>query len=183
MVSNSLQDKKYEVVASQSSKLGRFEIVLDTIAEGTKRYPFSYIKQKPSVCVLPLVEDNVLFIRQYRHSLSEYMLEIPGGGIRDGEDPRDIAIKELKEETGYSCYSLDYLGKYYPSPGSSNEITYLYAANCYKMGNPNKEPLEYIETQLIPKTEVEYKIICGDIKHGMTLVAWLYYKMKEKNVN
>ena len=44
--------------------------------------------------------DNVLTVKQYRYVFSRVLEEIPAGKLERGEDPREAAIRELKEETG-----------------------------------------------------------------------------------
>lgn len=54
-------------------------------------------------------QDDVLVVR---HSYRP-RLDVPGGGIRRGEAPRDAALRELHEETGVCAVAEDlrYLGR------------------------------------------------------------------------
>ncbi len=169
------EDREYHVIASNTMHLGRFQIRLDTVKENGKCYPYSYVDQKDSVGILAFEGEKVILIRQYRHSINSYEYEIPGGGIDEGEEPLQVAYREMLEETGYSIIQMDELGIYYPSPGSSNEKCYLYLARCQKERIPETEPLEYIET--IPVDEMVFTqwIREGIFKHSMGLVAWLKY--------
>ena len=45
-------------------------------------------------------KDKVLLVRQYRYSLDEYIYEFPAGLVDPGEDFRQAAVREVKEETG-----------------------------------------------------------------------------------
>lgn len=172
-------EKKYIVVDSKTTRLGRFQIRLDTVDEKGKRYPYSYIEQKNSVGILGLYEDKIILIKQYRHSLNSYEYEIPGGGIEGNENPTQVAYREMLEETGYEIESIDELGTYYPSPGSSNELCYLFFAKCIKKKEPSTEPLEYINVELFNKKDFVNMIETGLFKHSMGLVAWLKYEMKK----
>lgn len=55
-------------------------------------------------------EKKIILVRQYRPAVKEYTLEFPCGAINDGENAEDAAARELHEETGYRCGSLNYLG-------------------------------------------------------------------------
>lgn len=170
-------DRKYHVVESQTSRLGRFQIRLDMVEENGEQYPYSYVMQKGSVGILGFEGDQLILIRQYRHSISRYEYEIPGGGVELGEEPTDVAFREMMEETGYSIESMEELGTYYPSPGSSNEICHLFVAQCKKEREPISEPLEYIDTILVDEKAFNEMIQDGSFKHSMGLVAWLKFTM------
>ena len=172
-------DKTYNVTCSEKVQLGRFTIVLDSVEQNGKVYPYSYVDQKKSVGVLGMIDDKIILVRQYRHSLKSYEYEIPGGGIELGEKPLDVASRELLEETGYRIKRIDELGSYYPSPGSSNEICFLFFAECEKGESPQREPLEYMDTELLRMEDFVEMVRNGSFKHSMGLVAWLRYCLKQ----
>ena len=171
----------YKVLATKYATLGRFRIRLDTVNKDDNLYSYSYIEQKNSVGILAFVDNNIILIKQYRHSLGSYEYEIPGGGVEINDDPLTTAKNELVEETGYQVDHIEALGEFYPSPGSSNEVCYLFLASCSKSTFNNLEPLELISVELISESELEKKIFGGKIKHSMCLVSWLLYKMRKKN--
>ncbi|MBO4915804.1 MAG: NUDIX hydrolase, partial [Oscillospiraceae bacterium] len=63
-------------------------------------------------------DDNVLTVKQYRYPFSRVMEEIPAGKLEKGEDPREAALRELKEETGATPKRFTELGEFIPSPGA-----------------------------------------------------------------
>ncbi len=116
------------------------------------------------------------FIKQKRvppilHGISEPILEIPAGKIDQGETPREAANREAFEETGYSTEkSLNYIGKFFPSPGVWNEVVYLYYAKVYNKdkissgGGIDNEDIEVVE---LSTTEIKGQ----EILDGKTLIA------------
>lgn len=176
-------DRKYNVVKSEKTSLGRFTIQMDSVEENGNLYPYSFVNAKDSVGVLAFCEDKIILVRQYRHALGTYEYEIPGGSIEPGESPESVANRELLEETGYEVTSLKPLGPFYPSPGSVRETCYLFSAVCKKVHKPEREPLEYMETVLFNKSEFMEVIRNGSFKHSMGLVAWLKYEVKTENAN
>lgn len=54
-------------------------------------------------------QHEVLLVREFRPGPEEWLLELPGGNVDQGEDPSLAASRELLEETGYSA-TLRYVG-------------------------------------------------------------------------
>ena len=177
-----MKEKRYEIVRSEISSLGRFSIQMDYVSEQGEIYPYSYVKCKDSVGVLAFYEGMIVLEKQYRHAFGSYELEIPGGAIELGENPEVTAARELAEETGYIATKLEKLGVYYPTPGSSDECSYLYLAKCESVRLSKKEPLEYMEIMLVTPEDFVQLIKNNVFKHSMGIVAWLkYVLMGEKN--
>lgn len=44
---------------------------------------------------------EILLQKQYRPPIDKVVIEVPAGLIDEGETPRECAVRELKEETGF----------------------------------------------------------------------------------
>lgn len=71
-------------------------------------------------------DDKILFVRQYRHGAGKVLLELPAGVVEQGEDPKDGAIREMLEETGYAFDNIEYICELYANPATSGNVTYTY---------------------------------------------------------
>ena len=47
-------------------------------------------------------DEKMVMVRQFRKPAERMMLEVPAGKIDPGEQPLEAALRELKEETGYT---------------------------------------------------------------------------------
>lgn len=87
------------------------------------------------VAIVALDEnDNILTVKQYRYVFSRVLEEIPAGKLERGEDPREAALRELKEETGATPARMIDLGKLLVSPGCYSEVLHLYLAEGLAFG-------------------------------------------------
>ncbi|MFT5290592.1 MAG: ADP-ribose pyrophosphatase [Planctomycetota bacterium] len=111
-----------------------------------------------AVAVLPLLDDgNVILVRQYRHAIGDWLLEIPAGRLEPGEAPAEAAIRELEEETGYRAKNLVSLGNLLPAPGFCSESLALFAASDLSVvpgGGLAMDADEEIELVRIPLADV-----------------------------
>ncbi len=86
--------------------------------------------------VILAVDDGcVLLIEQYRVPLGARTIELPAGLVGDeaeGESIEAAAIKELREETGWTAERVERLGRFASSPGMVSETFELVRATGLK---------------------------------------------------
>lgn len=169
------QKRPYVVTSHQEYEIGRFTIVKDTIQIAGKEYPYSYEKAADCACVLPVIGDDVILIRQYRHSLNEWLYEIPAGGL-EGDSPKEAAGRELAEETGYVAEKMIYLGACPISQGTSTAKAYLYAAACKEKRRQKLDATELIETKRFSRSCFEKMIETHEFSHMAGIAAWHLYQ-------
>eukprot|EP00241_Pyramimonas_parkeae_P022947 CAMPEP_0114290952 /NCGR_PEP_ID=MMETSP0059-20121206/8222_1 /TAXON_ID=36894 /ORGANISM="Pyramimonas parkeae, Strain CCMP726" /LENGTH=217 /DNA_ID=CAMNT_0001412407 /DNA_START=50 /DNA_END=703 /DNA_ORIENTATION=+ len=79
-----------------------------------------------AVCVFCIVKkkgegSKLVVVKQFRPPLGKFTVELPAGLIDEGESFQEAALRELKEETGYSGRIVGSSGVQYLSPGLTNE--------------------------------------------------------------
>ena len=99
-------------------------------------------------------ENKVVLVRQYRKAVEKELWEIPAGKIEIGENPKECAIRELKEETGYSAENMKLIHKFYTSAGFSNQKIYIFLAENLIQGERDLDEDEFLEVHEIDKDEV-----------------------------
>ena len=73
--------------------------------------PYYRINSPDGVIVLAITTSGrLILVRQFRPALGDYTLEFPAGGIDHGESPTAAAHRELIEETGFRCETLESVG-------------------------------------------------------------------------
>ena len=121
-------------------------------------------------------EGKMVMVRQYRKPAGHVMLEAPAGKIDPGEQPQQAALRELKEETGYTPGKIEFLTKFYPPVGYSEEILYLYLCTELTPGETNFDENEAIEVEEISIEKLYKMILDGDIEDAKTIIAILMIK-------
>ena len=134
-----------------------------------------YCRHNGAVAVVPLTNDGcVVCVRQYRYALGRVTLEIPAGKFDYiGEDHREAALRELKEETGYTPGKLTDIGSLATSPALLTEIIYCYLAEDMTPGETSPDEDEFLELAHIPLEEMVDMILRGEIKDSKTQAAVL----------
>ena len=137
------------------------------------------IEHPGGVCVAALNEQNeLLFVRQYRHPYREILLELPAGKLSPGEDPLECGKRELKEETGADAGHYESLGSLYPSPGYCGEIIHMYYASDLMYGEMMPDEDEFLEVERIPLKKAVQMVLDNEIADSKTQTAVL--KVAEK---
>ena len=143
------------------------------LPDGTECYR-EVCEHPGGVGVLPITkEGEVILVRQFRYPYGETLLEIPAGKLDHGpdEDPAGCAVRELKEETGFTAGRMVALGKSYPSPGFLTEILHAYCALDLVPGESQPDEGEFVEVVRLPIREVERQIASGELCDGKTMIA------------
>ena len=170
------KNSPYKVINSEVHNIGRVTVVKDTFLIDGTEYPYTYIINRDSVCIIPIIDDQVIVIEQYRHTLDKWMLEFPAGGIDDSESSEAAAKRELEEETGYISKELIYMGEYYMNQGISSAKCELFFAKCTRKRENHLEKTEFIRTKLIPISQFCELIYNNQFKLLIGIAGW--YKAK-----
>ena len=139
---------------------------LQTMWEGKyiramKRGRWEYVSRTNSVgaaVILAEHEGKVILVEQYRVPVGARCLELPAGLVGDEEAHATVestAIKELEEETGFTCDRVERLGDFHSSPGMVAESFSLVRAHgVRKVGDGGGTEHEEIEVHLIAREDI-----------------------------
>ena len=122
-------------------------------------------------------ENNIILIKQFRHPIGKFIYELPAGKLNLNEDPLECAVRELKEETGYSAKNWKKIISFYTSPGYSSEMLHIYLATGLVAGLQELELGEkHIQVLTMNINEAIQKIKSEDIIDGKTVIGILLGK-------
>jgi ADP-ribose pyrophosphatase len=159
------------------------KVRVDTVltAEG-RRSTREIVQRSDCVAVVAIDgDDNVLLEKQYRQAVGKELLEIPAGGIDEGEEPEEAVVREMREETGLRPRKVEKLGGFYSSPGYTSEYLYLYLATDLVPDPLSAEDTAGIEIMRVPPGGVSGLIASGKIEDAKSIAGLLYYREYLKN--
>ena len=131
-------------------------------------------EHSPSVCIVPIDDDgNVVLVRQYRKPVESDLLEVPAGGIEEGEVSDEAVQRELQEEIGYTAGNLRHLSSFWLAPGWCTENMHAYLATDLAPSSLEADDDEFISVVRVPLAETPKLIGDGQIQDAKSISALL----------
>ena len=177
-------DKKASPGCVESARAYTGKII--SLDVDTVRFPdgstgkLEMIRHPGASAVVPFLSDprgadpQILLIRQYRYAADGYLYEIPAGRLDPGEDPRDCAARELKEETGCTAKQLEYLLTMYTTPGFTDEKIHVFMATGLASGETKHEADEFLDLHPVLLSKALEMVQAGAIRDGKTALGLLF---------
>jgi ADP-ribose pyrophosphatase len=158
------------------------EVVTDHVQTPTRPKPRSWTiaHRKAAVIVAPITADGkIVLIRQERIPIRSAIWEMPAGQIdnreADGDEIKKVALRELREETGYELAAggeLIALGHYFSSPGFTDEHGYFFLARPVRrcaQGAAQDETESILDCRAFSVSEIRQMIADNEIRDANTL--------------
>jgi len=109
----------------------------DVIYPNGNRAEVEIVEHNGGVCIAAQPDPaSIVLVRQYRPAIGRELWEVPAGKLDGDEAPAAAARRELIEETGYRCSTLEQVRTFYSAPGFCGELLYLFSAGGLTAGAP-----------------------------------------------
>lgn len=163
---------------------------MDALTDSGKSFDYYFVSRNPGdrikvktgstvaegVVIYPIWHDDpgkIVLIRQYRYPLGCYIYELPAGLIDENETADMAAVREMKEETGFSFEVYKEGQEYYNRPFYMG-AGYTDEASCavfgYAEGKWNRQEMEETESiSVILADKDEVKRILKDEKVSLRM--------------
>ena len=155
-----------------------WDVVRDTFPYNDEVLSRDYVDHTGAVAVVALNErDEVMMIRQYRHSIRTVNWEIPAGLLDiPGEDPLVCGKRELAEEADLEADHWEFLTTLNTTPGGSNEFIHIYVAtglrslthDYFRTGEEAD-----LEMRFVPLRDAVEAAVTGKIRNQIAVTALL----------
>ena len=143
---------------------------------GGAQIEYGVLESGGFAAVVPVTDEGaVVLVRQWRQPLGSFTLELPSGGVDEGEDPGKAAGRELFEETGFRATGLEHLVSVHTSTGRTTEVCHLFRCRAERdPEGPRPEPTEFILVVELPLEEALEMVSSGGITDAATVLGLLW---------
>ena len=137
-----------------------------TVADAVKILPYTLING----------EISIVFIKEFRHAIGDYIFSVPAGLVENNEDPKEAAVRELMEEIGATVNEIKLSEpNSYISVGMSDESMECYIANVTINSTAQLTDHEDITTRLVPLSQLNEFLNANLLDLQTRLLTKLFY--------
>jgi len=130
-----------------------------------------YVLHPGGVAIVPVIDDNVILIRQFRIAIQRELIELPAGRLEPNEEPASCARRELEEEVGYRANELIPLASYFSSVGFTDERMHIFLARELEKTNLQLEADERIRAVVMPIGTIKEKLDAREFEDAKTIIG------------
>jgi 8-oxo-dGTP pyrophosphatase MutT (NUDIX family) len=133
--------------------------------------------------VLPFADDGFWLVQQYRYPVQSRQWELPQGGWPSGHSgpAAELAVAELREETGFTAGSWTHLGRLYAAYGFCSQGYDVFLATGLTPGRAEREETEAdMISEWRSLAEMRAMIRRGELADAHTLAALNLFELHRR---
>ena len=124
-----------------------------------------------AVLIVPIINNDIIFIKEYAAAVDDYMITLPKGKIDQGETIIEAANRELQEEISYKSSEIKLIKKLYLAPGYIDHITYVMVAKDLSASSLSGDEPEELEVIRVNREDVHSFLHKHDIVDSRVYAA------------
>ncbi len=135
---------------------------------------YSYLGVPRAVFVAAVTDDReMLFVKQYRHPVRDWTLEVPAGSVTDGESSLEAARRELREEVGGEAADWLHLTTFFSSSAHLSLRSDAWLATGVSVGEAYPDEEERVTLVRMPLEDAVRTARGGGFAEGQTALTIL----------
>ena len=135
---------------------------------------YATMKMKPGVAVLALdAEGFAHLVRMFRYAVGKECVEVVQGMTDEGEEPREAALRELREELGIEAEELTDLGLVDAVTSQVFSPSRIFLARGLRFGETDREATEKMQPFKVSLAEAVRMVLDGEVTQSITCVLIL----------
>ena len=168
--------KETQVSSNQVFKGGFLDVRRDIVRlPNGHSAPREYVVHPGACVVIPLLDNgDVVLEKQFRYPIGREMIEFPAGKLDKNEDPLVCALRELREETGYSASQWAYAGCMHLAIAYSTEVIHIYFVRGLTLGERALDEEEFLDVFTAPAQQLIAWCADGTVTDAKTVTCALH---------
>ncbi|HAT1573125.1 NUDIX domain-containing protein [Kluyvera cryocrescens] len=144
---------------------------------------YSVVEKGDFVVIIPLHNDEIFVVEQFRYPLGVRTIELPQGSWETSPTaaPEEVAAGELREETGLRAGKLEYVGYQKLAQGYSAQGYHIYLATELTHSGQQLDEEEYgLTVKKMKIADFRALILQGKISDATSVTAFLLASAKHQ---
>ena len=197
--SSKVMNKNWEILKKKTLfqgyfRIDRYTLQHDLFAGGTSEQIIREVFERGhAAAVLPYdpIRDEVVLIEQFRIGAMDatsnpWLIEVVAGIIEEGESEESVCLRESEEEAGCKITALEFISRYYASPGGTTETCALYcgqvdsekAGGVFGLANEGED----IKASVVPADQAFAWIGQGTINSAAAIISLQWLQLNKEQL-
>jgi ADP-ribose pyrophosphatase len=183
---------KKELVYKGFNRLTKFEFEIEGYDHSVLKKETEVFERGDSCAIVVYEKDtaSLLFTEQFRMPVTKHIngwfKEVVAGRVEGEDKPEETIIRETAEEIGYKIKKLEFIAKFYVSPGVSTERVFLYyteveTTDKVEKGGGVKEENEDIKLIKFPVLDLKNMLKENIIQDAKSIIGIQWFLMNMLN--